>query len=107
MSEEEKNILYDFVNNEETEYCYDWNSLDHKTILPLIDKSLKEIERLHSIIKEVRELCEHKIEMLELQKKNIMEILTPENGYLAHDIEKEIIKYKVILEILDKENNNG
>ena len=40
--------------------------------------------------------------MLELQKRNIMQILTPENGYLKADIEIEMQKYKDILELLEE-----
>lgn len=54
------------------------------------------------IIDKIKEYCNHKLEMLELQKRNIMQILTPENGYLKADIEIEMQKYKDILELLEE-----
>ena len=36
-----REILEDFINNENTEYCYDWQSFDYETILPCIEQLLK------------------------------------------------------------------
>ena len=36
-----REILEDFVNNEDTEYCYDWHGFDYMTILPCIEQLLK------------------------------------------------------------------
>lgn len=54
------------------------------------------------LLNEIKEYCNHKLEMLELQKRNIMQILTPENGYLKADIEIEMQKYKDILKLLEE-----
>jgi hypothetical protein len=57
---------------------------------------------LKNRLDKIKEYCNHKLEMLELQKRNIMQILTPENGYLKTDIEIEMQKYKDILELLEE-----
>lgn len=65
----------------------------------------KEIEiniKYKEVLDKIKEYCNHKLEMLELQKRNIMQILTPENGYLKTDIEIEMQKYKDILELLEE-----
>lgn len=59
------------------------------------------VELLNKLDK-IKEYCNHKLEMLELQKRNIIQILTPENGYLKTDIEIEMQKYKDILELLEE-----
>ena len=64
----------------------------------LEDKTKKQKE----VLDKIKEYCNHKLEMLELQKRNIMQILTPENGYLKTDIEIEMQKYKDILELLEE-----
>lgn len=46
MNKEELEILKDFIHNEDTLYCYDWQGFDHKTILPLIEKALNYISKL-------------------------------------------------------------
>ena len=70
----------------------------------LIKEKDKEIERLHSIIKEVRELVEQKI-------KGYMEVIDMLKNSSVETKKEEIIelKYRIreqeeFLEILDKEN---
>ena len=60
------------------------------------------IDKQKEVLDKIKEYCNHKLEMLELQKRNIMQILTPENGYLKTDIEIEMQKYKDILELLEE-----
>lgn len=60
------------------------------------------INKQKEVLDKIKEYCNHKLEMLELQKRNIMQILTPENGYLKTNIEIEMQKYKDILELLEE-----
>lgn len=62
----------------------------------------KQLNKQKKVLDKIKEYCNHKLEMLELQKRNIMQILTPENGYLKTDIEIEMQKYKDILELLEE-----
>lgn len=61
-------------------------------------------KHLYSEIKkqkdDVVEYCKKAIESLNWKKRDIMQILTPENGYLKTDIEIEINKYKDLLRML-------
>lgn len=52
MSEGEIDILKDFIYNEDTKYCYDWQGFDHETIRPLIEKLIEENAELKEKIKE-------------------------------------------------------
>ena len=63
---------------------------------------LEYINKYKIVLDKIKEYCNHKLEMLELQKRNIMQILTPENGYLKTNIEIEMQKYKDILELLEE-----
>lgn len=63
---------------------------------------LNKMTKYKIVLDKIKEYCNHKLEMLELQKRNIMQILTPENGYLKTDIEIEMQKYKDILELLEE-----
>ena len=63
---------------------------------------MSKIDKQKEVLDKIKEYCNHKLEMLELQKRNIMQILTPENGYLKTDIEIEMQKYKDILELLEE-----
>ena len=54
MDKEEIEILYDFANNDNTEYCWDWQGFDWGTICPLIDKMIKENQELKDRISEVK-----------------------------------------------------
>lgn len=88
-------------------YCYgdehfeQW--LKRKNIKYEIDKkSINRFSKQKEILDKIKEYCNHKLEMLELQKRNIMQILTPENGYLKADIEIEMQKYKDISELLEE-----
>lgn len=60
------------------------------------------IKNCKIVLDKIKKYCNHKLEMLELQKRNIMQILTPENGYLKADIEIEMQKYKYILDLLEE-----
>jgi len=81
-----REILEDFVNNENTEYCYDWQGFDYETILPCIEKLLKNENNLQSKIDKA-------IEILESQ----LPICIMPNNMLIHGTEKA----KAIEETLD------
>ena len=51
-----REILEDFVNNEDTEYCYDWHGFDYKIILPCIEQLLKNENNLQSKIDKANEI---------------------------------------------------
>lgn len=53
-----REILEDFVNNEDTEYCYDWHGFDYKIILPCIEQLLKNENNLQSKIDKAIEYIE-------------------------------------------------
>ena len=73
-----------------------------KNLFYAIMKIADERDKYKIILDKIKEYCNHKLEMLELQKRNIMQILTPENGYLKTNIEIEMQKYKDILELLEE-----
>lgn len=56
MTKEELLILRDFIDNEDTQYCYDWQGFNWEIILPLIDKLLKETEQLKAELEAMKEL---------------------------------------------------
>lgn len=51
-----REILEDFVNNEDTEYCYDWHGFDYEIILPCIEQLLKNENNLRSKIDKANEI---------------------------------------------------
>lgn len=51
-----REILEDFVNNENTEYCYDWQGFDYEIILPCIEQLLKNENNLQSKIDKANEI---------------------------------------------------
>lgn len=53
-----REILEDFVNNENTEYCYDWQGFNYEIILPCIEQLLKNENNLQSKIDKSDELIE-------------------------------------------------
>lgn len=59
-----------------------------------------ECEELQSVIDKAIEVFENEIKNLKEQKRLIMNILTPENGYLKADIDYEIKRLERYLEIL-------
>lgn len=61
---------------------------------------IKELKQLKKQKEDVVEYCNKTIESLNWKKRDIMQILTPENGYLKADIEIEIRKYEDILRML-------
>lgn len=67
-------------------------------------KELKECKKENQQLKkqkdDVVEYCKKTIESLNWKKRDIMQILTPENGYLKADIEFEIRKYEDLLRML-------
>lgn len=64
-----------------------------------------EHQELKGRINKIVEIIEKEIESLKDKKRMIMQILTPENGYLKTDVEYEIKRLERYLEILkgDKE----
>jgi hypothetical protein len=87
VSAEVKTFLKDLYSQIEYELREDYKDSLEKTTQALLD---------------IKEYCVHKLEMLEIKKRGIMEILTPQNGYLKVDIEIEMEKYKDILDIVNK-----
>lgn len=53
-----RKILEDFVNNENTEYCYDWQGFNYEIILPCIEQLLKNENNLQSKIDKAIEYIE-------------------------------------------------
>lgn len=74
-----REILEDFVNNEDTEYRYDWHGFDYKIILPCIEQLLKNENNLQSKIDKAIEYLEEKYssyaEEDEMQKDELLNIL--------------------------------
>ena len=68
-----REILEDFVNNENTEYCYDWQGFDYEIILPCIEQLLKNENNLQSKIDKT-------IEYIEKVQKSENDI----NPYILH-----------------------
>lgn len=77
-----REILEDFVNNEDTEYCYDWHGFDYKIILPCIEQLLKNENNLQSKIDKAIEYLESHF------------IFDDENGeyYQSHTFDKDNAK---------------
>ena len=69
------------------------------------EKAKDKIKELKDRIDKIVEIIEKEIESLKDKKRMIMQILTPENGYLKTDVEYEIKRLERYLEILkgDKE----
>lgn len=80
----------------------DLSQQDVQDIINAYEKDIEKFNKQKEVLDKIKEYCNHKLEMLELQKRNIMQILTPENGYLKTDIEIEMQKYKDILELLEE-----
>lgn len=59
-----------------------------------------ELQELKDRINKIVEIIEKEIESLKDKKRMIMQILTPENGYLKTDVEYEIKRLERYLEIL-------
>ena len=91
-----------FLPENEMAIIKDTNTLIHNIINSELEQKNKELNKYKEVLDKIKEYCNHKLEMLELQKRNIMQILTPENGYLKADIEIEMQKYKDILELLEE-----
>lgn len=83
------------------DYASEITYKDQKIIWNRLKQQEKQLNKQKEVLDKIKEYCNHKLEMLELQKRNIMQILTPENGYLKADIEIEMQKYKDILELLE------
>lgn len=60
----------------------------------------QENQQLNKQKDDVVKYCNKTIESLNWKKRDIMQILIPENGYLKADIEIEIRKYEDILRML-------
>lgn len=59
-----RKILEDFVNNENTEYCYDWQGFNYEIILPCIEQLLKNENNLQSKIDKAIEYIEEHTDKL-------------------------------------------
>ncbi len=70
-----REILEDFVNNENTYYCYDWQGFDYETILPCIEQLLKNENNLQSkidkAIEYINKLKNFKIKHVMLEEKEL------------------------------------
>lgn len=96
------------MNKEKTidEYIKDvWgNDIKKFIINSYAEAYIHRLERENQQLKkqqdDVVEYCNKTIESLNWKKRDIMQILTPENGYLKTDIEIEIRKYKDLLRML-------
>lgn len=75
------------------EELHDWLVEEN---MKLKDKNQQLKKQKHDVV----EYCKKAIESLNWKKRDIMQILTPENGYLKADIEIEINKYKDLLRML-------
>lgn len=64
----------------------------------------KEIDGLVTVIDLTKEYINKKLEYLEMNKRAIMSILTPQNGYLKADVEFAIREKQELLEILERVN---
>lgn len=73
LSDEEKEILYGFANDEDCAYCYDWDAFDYKKILPLINKLLEENQSLIQVLHFNEMFTEEVINMYYIRKNKIRE----------------------------------
>jgi len=67
-------------------------------------KLRKENDALITVIDLAKEHINKKLEHLEMNKRAIMSILTPQNGYLKADVEFAIREKQELLEILERVN---
>lgn len=110
VTKEELFILDDFIHNDNTQYCYDWQGFDYETILPLIDKLMKENERSNEYIDFYKGLNEKAVKSV----KYYVDILTDlkkwlEEGkakpqYLASNYYYDSCVLEKIKELEDKHN---
>ena len=90
-----REILEDFVNNENTEYCYDWQGFNYETILPCIEKLLKNENNLQSKIDKINQYIK------EAEESNSYSVLPSgkisDVGYCLDALEdiEDILKEKV------------
>lgn len=91
-----REILEDFVNNEDTIYCYDWQGFNHKIILPCIEQLLKNENNLQSKIDKANKILDKHFQ----DDEGIVYKITGE--YVAERNEKFIEELRDIL----KEKNN-
>ena len=80
------------------------NYEETKLLLSYIEQLEQENQQLKKQKFDVVEYCKKAIENLNWKKRDIMQILTPENGYLKADIEIEINKYKDLLRMLGEKD---
>lgn len=87
-----REILEDFVNNENTNYCYDWQGFNYEIILPCIEQLLKNENNLQSKIDKANQYLEEYF------------IFDDKNGeyYQTHTFDKD--NAKELRDILKKED---
>lgn len=85
MKKREIEILEDFINNENTVYCYDWQCFDYEVILPLIDKCLKEnksLQQRYNHLLEIHNIC---AELEQEKTQRIYKVIKWIDGYEITD----------------------
>lgn len=92
MNEEEKkaiDILKDFAENEDTEYCYDWDGFDHTTILSairlllsLINKHENQLEEKTYLYNKLDTESKHLVEKQYQKIKDLENELKRSNDYI-------------------------
>ena len=101
MNKEDKKIQEDLVNEM---MKVSKTNPDVMIYMQSLMKCYEDLEKENQQLKkqkdDVVEYCNKTIESLNWKKRDIMQILTPENGYLKADIEIEIRKYEDLLRML-------
>lgn len=80
-----REILEDFVNNEDTEYCYDWHGFDYEIILPCIEQLLKNENNLQSKIDKARKIIDRYSRVIDYDDEVSIDVL-----YEIDDVLKEV-----------------
>lgn len=95
---------YKNMSDEEIKEQLEWSD-HHEFSYGYSIWAFEKIKQLKKQKDNVVEYCKKAIESLNWKKRDIMQILTPENGYLKADIEIEINKYKDLLRMLGEIDN--
>lgn len=106
--EELKNFTIDITDIDELalglEVCSKKSNMVIQEFANLIIELQQENQQLKDRINKVFEMLEKERKGLKEKKRMIMEILTPENGYLKADIEYEIKRIEKYLILLKEDN---